>query len=120
MTRYLFQNTEFMGETFDYHATGKEKLLGFLKGMGIVAIFLIGVTFISRLIGGDRFSGLIQLLLIYTGIIFALPLITAGAHRFLLARTSYRNIRFNFSGDLSSNYQDLAKGLFLSFISCSS
>jgi len=36
ITRYLYNHTSFGSKSFDYHATGKEMFIGFLKGMAIV------------------------------------------------------------------------------------
>ncbi|WP_125179568.1 DUF898 family protein, partial [Leptospira ellisii] len=34
--KFLFRHVSFRGQRFDYHGTGKENFIGFLKGMGIV------------------------------------------------------------------------------------
>ena len=39
ITKFLYNNTKFQGYSFDYHATGKEKFIGFLKGLGILFVF---------------------------------------------------------------------------------
>jgi uncharacterized membrane protein YjgN (DUF898 family) len=117
--KFFYQNLRFMDEPFDYHGTGKEIFIGFLKFLG----FLVGFIIIDILIGkatsaifGPMTSEIITALLVYIVLIAILPLILAGGLRYRLSRSSWKNIRFRFFG----NYKELAliyyKGLPLAIV----
>jgi uncharacterized membrane protein YjgN (DUF898 family) len=96
--RYLFSETEFDGDRFGYHGTGKELLLGFLKAF---LVFLCPAIVLSKL--GDwpgleaHVKGLAALLGSLLFFIF-LPVAMVGARRYRLSRTSWRGIHFSFRG----------------------
>ena len=101
ITRYLYRNTMFMETSFDYHATGLERFLGFLKALGIVILFIIGMVIfqviLMKLLGQEAASVIIAII-IYLSILGAVPFIMVGAERYRLSRSSWRAIRFRFSG----------------------
>lgn len=105
--QYVYQNLQFQGRSFDYHATGKELFLGFLKGMGIVAAailaFALVATALTALLG--QVVGSVVLWVVLLPVYFlAIPFLMHGKMRFRLARTSWSNIRFRFDGE----YKELA------------
>jgi len=117
--RYLFQNTRFMDEPFDYHATGKERFIGFLKGIGIIILLYVCFFFINMFVAaafGPVFVPIISMLVILTVMAVGIPVLKVGKQRFLLSRTSWRNLRFSFTGDPVELIKIYAKGIVLSII----
>jgi len=96
--RYLFNQTEFAGDRFAYHGTGKELYQGFLKAMlvfglpyfslGAAHAFLPLTPWIDLLLQG--LAGLVLLLYV--------PIAIVNARRYRFTRTSWRGIRFSFRG----------------------
>ena len=102
ITKFLYNNTKFQESSFDYHATGLEKFIGFLKGIGILLVYgiFIGiVTWILTKAVGESTATTIVTLLSYLIIFSVLPIIIIGALRFRLSRTSFHGIRFQFLGE---------------------
>ena len=100
--RYLFGQTEFEGDRFAFHGTGKELSLGTLKAVGI---FLLPILLLGNLPGilalpwwVDILTGVLAYLLFLT----FLPVAMVGARRYRLSRTSWRGIRFGFQGELKA------------------
>lgn len=111
ITKYLHNHTSFGKNTFDYHATGKEMFLGFIKGVCILAPVLL----ILKL--SPTSLKIIFSLLIYFGTIFFLaPLIVLGKWRFWLSRSSYCNIRFGHKGEYKPFRNLWIKGVLKSII----
>lgn len=116
--KYLYQKTFLLNESFDYHATGKELFIGFLKGAAIVIGALLVYVFITWLfttIMGEA-GGVVAGLLLYVAIIGAMPFIMVGSTRFHLSRTSWSKLRFNFSGTPQELQKDFYIGLILTII----
>lgn len=85
--RYFYGNTSIDGHAFDYHATGKQILIGRV----IVVVALILYQFLTQL---SPIATLV-LLAIYIGLF---PLLIVRGLRFSRRMTSYRNVRFDFKG----------------------
>ncbi len=85
--RYLYGNTEVAGDRFDYHA----KPLTILKGRVIAIALLLVYVVLSELL---PIVGLVLLL----ALLIALPWIVVRSLRFNAQMSSWRNIRFNFTG----------------------
>lgn len=101
-TKFLYNAVRFQGFYFDYHATGKEKFIGFLKAFGILVVAGIInaiVTLVSQKIFGDEVGTAIGGLFIYVIVFAVLPFIVLSSLRFRLSRTSFNGIRFQFLGD---------------------
>jgi uncharacterized membrane protein YjgN (DUF898 family) len=99
--RYLFSETEFEGDRFAYHGTGKELFLGFLKA---AVVFFIPIVFLSVVRDTLDVPPAIKALaglLIYAMVMVFLPVAWVGARRYRLSRTSWRGIRFSFRGKVS-------------------
>lgn len=113
---YLLSQTEFVGDRFAYHGTGKELLFGFLK-----AVLLIGIPFVLLRLGIDfvargpvvrAVSGLLS----YVAILVFLAFATIGARRYRLSRSSWRGVRFSFRGQLLEFLKLFVGGSLLSTI----
>jgi uncharacterized membrane protein YjgN (DUF898 family) len=94
ITKYLFGHTSFGGRPFDYHATGKEMFIGFIKGMGILLAILIPLALLPQMVQIP-----VIVLGYIGGIFFLAPMIILGKWRFLLSRSSYCNVRFRHLGE---------------------
>lgn len=96
--RYLRQHLIFLGQRFDYHATGLERFIGFLKAAPIALIYYFALqTPLEYFAPEDykQFTPYITILIMFYTLI---PFIYIGRIRFNLSRTSYNNIRFHFTG----------------------
>ncbi|MEM9383593.1 MAG: YjgN family protein [Pseudomonadota bacterium] len=91
--RYFYRHTAFAGERFDYHAKPTAILLGRLVASALAALYLM----VAWLAPGWE-------LIPAAGTFLATPwLLTMGA-RFNARNSSYRNVRFSFSGRLKPAY----------------
>ncbi len=106
--RYRYQHTSFAGGRLDYHATGKEKFMGFLKGLLILVPFAIGLYLLYQSISSQQgeSAGFDAVFFTFIGFMFLLrPLLLVGKNRFNLARTSWSNLRFRFTGSVQDAYK---------------
>jgi len=108
--KYLYSQTELMGDRFAYHGTGKELFIGWLKAIVIIGVglFVIRIltTFVHPLLG----------MLIYPIILVFIPFAMVGAMRYRLSRTSWYGIRFSFRGLFKTAFAKYAVGLLLTAI----
>ncbi len=97
MTKYIYNHLSFGKRAFDYHATGKEQFIGFLKGIAIFGALATAFLFLMKI------SAMVAMILtpfIYIGAIFILaPFVMIGKWRFMLSRSSYCNVRFKCTGN---------------------
>ena len=95
---YVLSQTEFEGDRFAYHGTGKELLFGFLKAvllMGVPFVLVnIGMRWIARGLVAQAIVGVMSYVILLTFLAVA----TVGARRYRLSRTSWRGLRFSFRG----------------------
>lgn len=85
--RYFYGNTSIDGHAFDYHATGKQILIGRIIVVGALIAMQI-LTQVAPIVG-------LILLLVYLGLF---PWLIVKGLRFSRRMTSYRNVRFDFKG----------------------
>jgi uncharacterized membrane protein YjgN (DUF898 family) len=92
---YLWSQTEFEGDRFAYHGTGRELFIGFLK---VLAVFFIPAMLLKVLPelfkAGPVMIVVTRMLLSILGIVIY-PIAIVGARRYRLSRTSWRGIRFS-------------------------
>jgi len=116
--KFFYQNTKVYKESFDYHGTGKESFIGFLKGMlivgGIVVLFA-GFHFLLKNLLGEIGSG-IAVVMLYLGIIGVQPMLILGKMRYHYGRTSWSNIRFSFKANTKEFTILFFKGIFLTVV----
>ncbi|MDE1996563.1 MAG: DUF898 domain-containing protein [Rhizobiaceae bacterium] len=96
--RYFYGNTVMLGETFEYHARGKQILIGRLIVFGFFAALNI-LTHVAPLL----------VLILWLVMAIALPWMMMRSLRFNARVTSYRNVRFDFVG----TYGGACKALYL-------
>lgn len=95
--RYLWSQTSFLGDRFEYTGTGKELLLGFAIVMAFLVIFFGIYTALFSWIWPEWFTDK-GLRALYNAPIFVLSVVIVGmarfrARRYRLSRTLWRGIR---------------------------
>lgn len=112
---YLWGQTEFNGDRFAYHGTGKELFIGFLKSVvvfGLLYALFQAVPFVP----GGLTAQIGALLLAYGLLLTFIPMALVGARRYRLSRTSWRGIRFSFRGEVSGFIKLFVGGTLLSLV----
>jgi uncharacterized membrane protein YjgN (DUF898 family) len=110
---YLFSQSEFAGDRFAYHGTGRELFIGFLKAAVIFGV--ISALFrAAPLFPGGIAVKVTAFLLGYGLLLTFIPLAMVGSRRYRLSRSSWRGIRFSFRGKLSEFIKLFVRGGFLS------
>ncbi len=94
--RYLFGNTEFAGNHFDFHGNP----LAILRGR-ILAVAL----FTAYALGGDFYFAIPVIAIVLLIVLF--PWLLTSAMRFRLGNTSWRNLRFGFSASYKHAFGQL-------------
>ena len=99
LRKYLWTNTSFDGDQFEYLGTGRELLIGFIIAV-VLTLPIIVVPQLAATVFADSAPQLLGLLSIYY--IFFLFFIQFAIYRgraYRLSRTSYRGIRFHQTGN---------------------
>ena len=91
--RYFYGNTWLAGASFDYHARPVRILIGRLIVLGVLVAYNLALQF-QPVVGG----------LIAIALIFAAPWFIMRGLRFSARVTSYRNIRFDFTGKYGGGF----------------
>ncbi len=87
--KYFARNTHIAGRSFDYHATGKQILIGRIIVVVVLIVYNVLVTMMPP-------AGIILPILF----LLAYPVLMVRAIRFNAAMTSWANVRFGFDGRL--------------------
>ena len=95
---YLLSETEFEGDRFAYHGTGKELLIGFLKAMLVFGLPLGTLRVLPELLDVGVLVKAVAGLLASAIVMVFFPVAMVGARRYRLSRASWREIRFSFRG----------------------
>lgn len=109
--KYLYGSTLFENDPLEFHGTGKEMFIGFIKAL--VFLILIYGTFILLTFSGFPILGAVIFFLCFMAVI---PLIIHGSYRYRMSRTSWRGIRFGYRGDKKELYGIFIKGILLTII----
>ncbi|NKL33479.1 DUF898 family protein [Rhizobium leguminosarum bv. viciae] len=104
--RYFYGNTVLLGRGFEYHATGKQILIGRL----IVVAFVIVANILAAI--HPLFSLATTVL-----VLIALPWLIARGLRFNARVTSYRNVRFDFTGSAGGAFVSVMLGSLVAVLS---
>jgi len=113
---YILSQTEFRGDRFGYHGTGKELFFGFLKALAIFIIPIVLLNTAPQLTGVGVHLKMAAGFLVYGLIVLFIPLAMVGAWRYRLSRTSWRGIRFSFRGKTEDFLRLFLTGSFLTVI----
>lgn len=111
--KFLLQNTEVDGHRFRYHGTGQEMFLGYLKVLGAYVV-LFGIPAILTQI--DPVTGTIAQVIGSLALLPVIPLAIYGSRRYLLGRTSLRNIRFGLERGAGGYFKEFVLGGLLTII----
>ncbi len=113
--RYIFSQTEFEGDRFAYHGTGKELLLGTLKAF---LVFFLPISILARVPQFDvPMAVKIGCWVGYTTLAYLfVPVAIVGSRRYRLSRTSWRGIRFSFRGRMWELMKIFIKSTILSLL----
>jgi uncharacterized membrane protein YjgN (DUF898 family) len=112
---YLFSGSEFDGDRFAYHGTGKELLIGSLKA-GLVLGALFALMNASPYLPGGAPARIAAFATAYGLLLLFIPVAIVGARRYRLSRISWRNIRFSFRGRVADFLKIFAGGGFLTLV----
>lgn len=119
ITKYIYSNIRLNDKIFGYHATGKEKFLGFLKGLLILGSLMLAIVIISyvfTVVFGPSAGNLVTMVLFTAVGVIVQPLLIYGSHRFLASRSSFANVRFQFVADLKDFSMEYYKVLALTVL----
>jgi len=116
---YLLSQTEFDGDRFAYHGTGRELCNGWVKAMLILGLPLFVVGVVQAVVGPESpLFGVLQLIIyIFVGVF--VPIAMVNARRYRLSRTSWRGIRFSFRGGVRDFVAIYLKGWLLTVVTVS-
>ena len=112
---YVYSQTEFNGDRFAYHGTGKELFIGFLKVLPILILIFFSLDLMLFLTGNETAVLIAALTVIGTAILLV-PIAIVGAQRYRLSRTSWRGIRFSFQGHTRDFLKSYLAGIFFTII----
>ena len=114
--RYLLSQTEFEGDRFAYHGTGRELLIGSLKAMLVFGVPLAVLNYAPSLLGAGTAINIAAAILLYGILLVFIPFAMASARRYRLSRTSWRGIRFSFRGRMAELIKLFVGGSLLTMI----
>jgi uncharacterized membrane protein YjgN (DUF898 family) len=110
---YLFGQSEFAGDRFAYHGTGRELFTGFLKA-AIIFGTISALFRAAPLFPGGIAVKIAAMLLAYALLFMFIPLAMVGTRRYRLSRSSWRGIRFSFRGKTNAFIKLFLRGTLLS------
>ena len=97
--RYLWSQTEFDGERFEYRGTGLELFYGFILALIVLISLFLAMTLLSAvLVSVDPGLGVLVQVAVYTALLTMVGMGIYGARRYLMSRTALRGIRLAQSG----------------------
>ncbi|MBI2259881.1 MAG: DUF898 family protein [Flavobacteriia bacterium] len=109
--KYLYNSSQFNNDPFRFHGTGKEMFIGMIKALVLVILFY-GIFYLL-LINGQIIA---LLVFFYAGLFFIVPLAIHGSYRYRLSRSSWRNIRFRYSGNKTILMLNFLKWVILTIV----
>lgn len=92
--KYFYQNTYVAGRNFDYHATGKQILIGRLIVIAALVLYSVMSTLLP-----------IVAVLMALALFAFYPLLIVRSARFNARNSSWANVRFNFEGEVGQAYK---------------
>ena len=91
--KYFYNHTYIEGRNFDYHATGKQIMIGRLIVIAVIIVFQIIIT-VLPVVG----------LIILVAFFFAFPWLIVRSLIFNARMSSYSNVRFGFFGSIGQAF----------------
>jgi uncharacterized membrane protein YjgN (DUF898 family) len=113
---YLLSQTEFEGDRFAYHGTGRELLIGALKAALVFFLPIMALQTLPDLLNAPVPVRVAAAVAVYGIVMVFLPVAIVGAWRYRLSRTSYRGIRFSFRGETLAFVRLFVTGSLLSLV----
>lgn len=110
--QYLWGQTEFSGDRFSFHGTGRELLIGWLKAVALFGGLVILARMLLPTFWDNPNADAAGQILLAGGFVILLPLAIIGSMRYRLSRTSWRGVRFSFHGE----YRELLGIMLRSFL----
>lgn len=110
--RYVWGQTEFAGDRFGFHGTGRELLIGWIKALVLFGGLVVVTRMLLPTIWDSPQAEAAGQLLLAAGFVALLPLAIIGSMRYRLNRTSWRGVRFGFHG----GYRELLGIMLRSFL----
>jgi uncharacterized membrane protein YjgN (DUF898 family) len=114
LMQYIYGETELEGSRFQFHGTGKEMFLGFIKAIAVIA-GLYALVFAAQLSEVTEIK-IAAFALYFLAIIAVIPFAIHGALRYRMSRTSFKGIHFGYRGKLKELLWLFLKGVLLTVI----
>lgn len=114
LLKYIYSETYFNEDNFQFVGTGRELFIGLLK-----ALVLVGIIYGPYLYGlklGDPEVLLMGFPILLIGSMIFIPLAVHGAFRYRMSRTVLRGIHFRYTGSLKKLYGIYIKGFLLTIL----
>lgn len=110
--KYVYGQLALAGDRFAFEGTGGEMLRGWLKAMGLIILAVVAgilvTTFVNEILGT---------VVLYAGMTVGFfPLALVGSRRYRLNRTTWRGVRFGFTGEVGEFVGVYLPGLLLTVV----
>jgi uncharacterized membrane protein YjgN (DUF898 family) len=115
--KYVYAESEYLDSRFEFHGTGKEMFLGFIKALAVIIILyaaFFAVSYYGVALGIGFVIG--ASLLFYAIIIALIPIAVHGSNKYRLSRSSWRGIHFGYRGELKEFAQLFFKEVILTIV----
>jgi uncharacterized membrane protein YjgN (DUF898 family) len=109
--KYLYSKNTFEETPFVFSGTGKEMFKGFIKAL-IILVLLYGAFFYLTMIEHPVWAFLV----IYAGILALMPLAIHGSYKYRMAKTSWKGIRFGYTGNRNELIGLFFKGILFTIL----
>lgn len=109
--KYLYNKTTFEETPFVFSGTGKEMFKGYIKALGFLVVLY--AAFFYLYMNGYPLSAV---LLLYGSIAALIPVAIHGAYRYRMAKTSWRGIRFGYTGNMKELVGIFFKGILFTIL----
>lgn len=113
--RQFFANSTYLGDSsFEYHGTGMELFIGFLKAIGVFLIpyLLLGAAQFTQNTALILVSSLLFMIFLFS----IIPLAIHGSLKYRTSRVSWRGIFFGYSGDRKELVKLFIKNVLLTVV----
>jgi uncharacterized membrane protein YjgN (DUF898 family) len=114
--QYIWSQTQIERDPFEYHGTGMELLLGWLKAVLVFFLPLVLLTVVRDVLEVHPVLKGVAGVMIPVIVVIFVPVAMVGARRYRLSRTSWRGIRFSFRGEARAFVWIFVKGMLLAAV----